>query len=85
MPSNLDEYRGVAVFIEQSRGKIASAAFELLGEGRKLADKLGVPLSGILLGNEIRPLSAEIIARGADAVYLTDDPQLKNYTTDGYL
>lgn len=85
MPSNLDDYRGVAVFIEQSRGKIATVAFELLGEGRKLADKLGVPLAGILLGDSIQPLSAEVIRYGADAVYLIDDPLLKNYTTAAYL
>lgn len=85
MPANLDDYRGVAVFVEQSRGQVASVAFELLGEGRKLADKLGVPLAGILLGEEVSPLAAEVIQHGADAVYLIDDPSLKNYTTAAYL
>jgi len=85
VPSNLEEYRGVAVFIEQSRGKIAVVAFELLGEGRKLADKLGVPLAGILLGDNVHSLAAEVIQYGADAVYLIADHRLKNYTTAAYL
>ena len=86
MPSNLEEYRGVSVFIEQARGKIASVAFELLGEGRKLADKLNVPLSGILLcGDNVSSLAKEVIQHGADIVYLVNDPRLKDYTTAAYL
>ena len=42
---NLDDYRGVWVFIEQNDGKIEGVSLELLGAGRKLADKLQVPFS----------------------------------------
>jgi electron transfer flavoprotein alpha subunit len=82
---NLDDYRGVWVFIEQNDGKIEGVSLELLGAGRKLADKLQVPLAGFLLGNEIKPLANKIISYGADIVYLVDHPVLKNYRTESYM
>src|SRR5512134_656959 len=48
--SDFDLYRGVMVFAEQHHGTVAQVALELLGAGRRLADKLGVPLSAALFG-----------------------------------
>ncbi|MFB6367527.1 electron transfer flavoprotein subunit alpha/FixB family protein [Paenibacillus elgii] len=82
---NLQDYRGVWVFIEQKNGAIAPVSLELLGAGRKLADKRGVPLAGILIGDGVRPLAAEVIAYGADAVYLYDAPIFHHYRTESYM
>ncbi len=82
---NLDDYRGVWVFIEQNDEKIEGVSLELLGAGRKLADKLQVPLEGFLLGHEVKPLAKEVIAYGADIVYLIDHPVLKHYRTESYM
>ena len=82
---NLDEHRGVWIFIEQNDGKIEGVSLELLGAGRKLADKLQVPLAGFLLGNEIKSLASQVISYGADEVYLVDHPVLKNYRTESYM
>ena len=41
----LKAYKGVWVFIEHDRGQVHSVSWELMGEARKLADKLGVELS----------------------------------------
>ncbi|WP_394583488.1 electron transfer flavoprotein subunit alpha/FixB family protein [Cytobacillus firmus] len=81
----MDEYRGVWVFIEQNAGKIEGVSLELLGAGRKLADKLEVPLSGVLLGYEIKSLSREVIAYGADQVYVIDHEVMKDYRTESYM
>lgn len=81
----MDEYRGVWVFIEQNDGKIEGVSLELLGAGRKLADKLDVPLSGVLLGYEIKSLSQEVIAYGADQVYVIDHEVMKDYRTESYM
>ena len=43
-------FSGVWVFCEQRQGKMMPTTFELISEGRKLADELGVELGGILLG-----------------------------------
>ncbi|WP_282140130.1 electron transfer flavoprotein subunit alpha/FixB family protein [Cytobacillus oceanisediminis] len=81
----MDEYRGVWVFIEQNDGKIEGVSLELLGAGRKLADKLDVPLSGVLLGYEIKSLCQEVIAYGADQVYVIDHEVMKDYRTESYM
>lgn len=78
------DYRGIWVFAEQRKGKIEGVSYELLGEGRKLADKLQVPLSAILLGSDIREFDQELIFHGADKVYLCDHELLKNFQDDTY-
>ncbi len=81
----IEEYRGVWVFIEQNEGVIESVSLELLGAGRDLADKLQVPLAGVLLGSEVKSLASQIIAYGADIVYMIDHPVLKDYRTESYM
>ena len=81
---DLSAYKGVWVFAEQRNGKMMTTAYELLGEGRKLADKLRVELSALLLGSDVAGLADELIHHGADRVILADHPELKLYTTDGY-
>ena len=58
--------------------------FELVSEGRKLADELGCKLYGILLGDDVDGLAKALGGYGADGVYVYNSPLLKNYTTDGY-
>ena len=77
-------YRGIWVFAEQRKGKIEGVAYELLGEGRKLADKLKVPLCAVLIGDKVAEQSQELIAHGADKVYVYDDPVLNNFQDDSY-
>ncbi len=52
--ADLSAYKGVWVFAEQHKGGIASVALELLGEGRKLADKKKTNLSAVFIGHGIR-------------------------------
>lgn len=82
---NLEEYQGVWVFIEQNEGEIEGVSLELLGAGRTLADKLQVPLAGVLLGDNIRPLANQVIYYGADEVYVIDHHVLKTYRTESYM
>ena len=81
---NIEEYKGVMVFAEQHNGEMKGCTFELLGEGRKLADKLGEELSAVLLGNQVESLSKELFAHGADKVYLIDNENLDAYMTGPY-
>ncbi|MDD5634062.1 MAG: electron transfer flavoprotein subunit alpha [Candidatus Omnitrophica bacterium] len=77
-------YKDVWVFAEQKKGVIQSISFELLGKGRELADKLGVDLAAVLLGENMEDTAKELISRGADKVYLVDSPKLKAYQDDPY-
>ena len=54
----IEDYRGVWVFIEENEGEIEGVSLELLGAGRKLAEKLEVPLAGVLIGNDMKPLTS---------------------------
>ena len=57
---------------------------ELLGAGRKLANKLGVELSAVLLGSGVDFICEELVHYGADKVIYVEHKLLQNYTTDGY-
>ena len=74
----------VWVFAEQENGVLADVSLELLGKGRELASRLGVPLAAVLLGHGVAPLAAALGARGADRVHLADDPALARYQTASY-
>ena len=56
------------MFCEQRGGELNPTDFELLSEGRKLADDLGVELCGLLLGDEVAGLARELGGYGADRV-----------------
>jgi electron transfer flavoprotein alpha subunit len=77
-------FKDVWVFCEQRHGKLMPTDFELISEGRKLADELGVELCGLLLGDNVDGIGKELGGYGADKVYVCDSPLLKDYTTDGY-
>ena len=79
-----DEFKNVWVFIEHERGKVANVAFELLGQGKKLADSLGCSVCGMLIGDEVEPFAKEVFAYGAETVYMTESPILKDYRTEPY-
>ncbi|OEH93797.1 electron transfer flavoprotein subunit alpha/FixB family protein [Bacillus solimangrovi] len=79
------EAKGVWVFIEQHEGVIENVSLELLGAGRSLADKLEVPLVGILLGYQVKKCAQVCFEYGADEVYLIDNPILKEYRTEPYM
>jgi len=81
---DLSGYKDVWVFCEQKKGVIQSISFELLGEGKKLAGKLGVKLCAVILGSGMDSKIAELSERGADIIYIVDHPALKSYQDDPY-
>ena len=72
------------VFCEQRDGKLQNVALELLGVARELADKVSANVGTLLLGHNVAAQAKELIACGADEVYLVDDPVLDAYTTEAY-
>ena len=82
--ADIGAFKNVWVFCEQRQGKMMPTTFELISEGRKLADELGVELCGILLGDNVDAIAPELGNYGADKVYVYNSPLLKDYTTDAY-
>lgn len=82
--TKIEDFKGVWVFCEQRDGQLVETDFELISEGRKLADDLGCELCGVLLGEHVEGLAKELGGYGADKVLVCDSPLLKEYTTDAY-
>jgi electron transfer flavoprotein alpha subunit len=81
--ADLSSYKGVWTFAEQRKGKLASVALELLGEGRKLADQRKAELSAVLFGADEHE-ARELIKWGADKVYHVSDPALNRFNDEPY-
>ncbi len=79
-----ENYRHVYVVIEHIDGKILPVSLEMLGEARRLFDDFNVRYSSnekivaVILGNNIKDFSKELIEYGADAVVCADHPELKD-------
>jgi len=82
-PAVSDGYQGIWVFAEQRGGKLKSVGYELLTKGRELADTLETELCAICLGHAIDEVN-QLIAYGADKVYLIDNPALADNQDELY-
>ena len=74
--------KDILVVAEHFKGRLNEVTLELLGKGRELAQALDGKLRVILLGDGVRHLAAELGA--ADSVWLAEDPQLREFSPDGY-
>ena len=81
---DINQYKNVAVFIEQREGKISGVSYEMLGEGRKLADALGEKLIAVLLGHGMNSQADDLVKYGADKVYYVDGEEVAGFRDDTY-
>ncbi|WP_458207793.1 electron transfer flavoprotein subunit alpha/FixB family protein [Haladaptatus sp. NG-SE-30] len=81
---DVEEYADVWVFVEQHGGEAAKVSWELLGEGRRLADENEYDLVALVMGENVDSVAEEAIARGADKVLVADDPVFEPYRADPY-
>ena len=73
-------FKGVMAYSENH-----DLLLELLGVGRRLADKLGTELSAVLIGCGIsEEKEKEAIKHSADKVYVVDDPRLEFFNVETY-
>ncbi len=77
--------KGVMIIGECVECAPVAITYELLGVGRKLADSLGEPLMAVLLADKVGDAAKDVIAFGADKVYVVESPLLKDYVTDSYV
>ena len=69
------------VFLEARSGRLRDVSLQLIGEGRRIADKMGHELVGILPGWGVETLAREAIECGCDRVLLVEDRRLEAYTS----
>ena len=76
---------GVLIFAETTDGALAPISAELLALARRLGGALGQPACAALIGSGVSGLAQEVIACGADKVFVAEDAQLSQYTADAYV
>jgi electron transfer flavoprotein alpha subunit len=79
---DFSDYSGVCVYLEANGGRIADVGFELVSEGKKLADQLGVKLSAVAIGSSIEKSALEAFQYGLDRLYLIDSPVFSDNLDD---
>lgn len=70
------------VYCEYEDGKVADASLELLTKGRHLADRLGVKLEALVIGDNLKDVEKQVAPYGADVVYKVEDARLYPYTSN---
>ena len=76
--------KNIFVFCEQRDGVLQNVALELLGVARELAEKTGEKVNAVLLGHGVQGRATELIAHGADTVYVVDHENLEKFVTEPY-
>lgn len=76
--------QAVWTIAEQRDGEFRKITFEVVSEGRRLADALGGDLTAVVLGSGVKDKASVLAQYGADKVVVADDPRLETYTTDAY-
>jgi electron transfer flavoprotein alpha subunit len=74
----------VWVVAEHNCGAIHPATFELIGKARELADSLEVKVGVCLVGHRVEPMAKELIAAGADNIYIIEDELLGVFDPGAY-
>ena len=81
---DLSGYRGIMVYAEQRGGRVHPVSYELLGKAKELAAALSEPVYAVIVGSSVGAGAEELIKRGADKVFLYDDPALVDFRDDPY-
>lgn len=76
------DQNNLIVYCEFDEGKVADVSLELLTKGRVLADKLGVKLEAVVVGDNLKDVEKQLFPYGADVVYKVEDPRLFPYTSN---
>ena len=76
------EQNNLIVYCEFDEGKVADVSLELLTKGRVLADRLGVKLEALVIGDDLNGIENQVFPYGVDTVYKVQDKRLFPYTSN---
>lgn len=72
------------VIAEQENGQLMNVTFELLGAAKELCSKLEEKCCAVLVTAAAGELPQQLIAAGADVVYVVEDAKYADYDTELY-
>ncbi len=78
----MTDNNNIIVYCEYEDGKVADVSLELLTKGRVLADKLGVKLEALVIGDKLDKIENSLYPYGVDVVYKVEDKRLYPYTSN---
>ena len=85
---NIESYKDIWVFAEQTDGKVAEVVLELLTKARELKAQRsdGCKVCAVILGSGLSPsVDSNLASYGADKIYKVDAPELSEYEANVYV
>jgi len=76
------DQNNLIVYLEIEDGKVADVSLELLTKGRVLAEKLGVKLEAVAVGDNLDSVAEQVFPYGVDRLYRVQDKRLSPYTSN---
>ncbi|MCM1292718.1 MAG: electron transfer flavoprotein subunit alpha/FixB family protein [Bacteroides sp.] len=78
----MTDKNNLIVYCEFDEGRVADVSLELLTKGRELANKLGVKLEAVVIGDNLEGVESQLFPYGVDVVYKVADKRLYPYTSN---
>ncbi len=75
---------GILAVAEYAGNGFRKSTYEIVSEGRRLADQLDVPLSAVVMGSGLLAAAAELKHYGADRVLVCDAPEFAEFDPDRF-
>ena len=81
---NKDDYKGICVYVDSSKGEIHPVTFELIGKAIELAKVINHPVYALYIGYETEKNANLLLTYGVDKVFVYDHKQLKHFDMERY-
>jgi len=78
------QWRGIAVYADNTEGGVHPVSLELIGKARELAAKVGFPVYALLIGHNIKGQAEELLHYGVNEVFAYDHELLGSYLIEPY-
>ena len=75
---------GILAVTEFADERFRKSSYEVVSEGRRLADQLNTTLTVVVLGSGVLAAAGELKHYGADRVLVCDDPGLADFDSDRF-
>lgn len=72
------------VVAEHKDGELQEVTLEMLGDARRLADKIGSSVCAVLMGHRLTGMVDPLVHYGAERVFIQEHPLLAHYSNDAF-